>query len=380
MSADWQRLALEPPRATEPPAGTARIRVTPEDFEVHEELGFAAAGQGEHVLLQVRKRLANTAWVARDLARTAGVRHFDVGYAGLKDRNAVTTQWFTVPSRRRDPASWLGTGGEGYEVIAAEAHARKLPRGALAGNRFRIVLRDFAGDAARLADRIVAAARDGVPNYFGRQRFGRDLGNLRGTFERAALEAAAGAAGAEAGAEADAEAAAEAAAARHGLRDRGFELSALRSLLFNAVLAARVERGDWRELRVGERANLDGSNSSFAVRELDATLASRLAALDIHPTGPLHGRGGSGLTGEIATLESEILGRYPEVVARLDEDRVDAARRPLRVAVRDLELEWLEPAHTAVLSFRLRPGSFATTVLRELVELVAEPGSEDEHD
>jgi len=300
------------------------------------------------VLLQVRKRLANTAWVARDLARTAGVRHFDVGYAGLKDRNAVTTQWFTLPSRRRDPASWLGTGGDGYEVIAAAAHARKLPRGALAGNRFRIVLRDFTGDAARLGGRVAAAAREGVPNYFGPQRFGRDLGNLRGT--------------------------------ESAPRDRGFELSALRSLLFNAVLAARVERGDWRVLRIGERANLDGSNSSFEVRELDATLASRLAALDIHPTGPLYGRGESGVTGEIAALEAETLAQYPEVVARLEEGRVDAARRPLRVAVRDLELEWLEPARTAVLSFRLRPGSFATTVLRELVELVAEPDREDEHD
>ncbi|MBM4210754.1 MAG: tRNA pseudouridine(13) synthase TruD, partial [Gammaproteobacteria bacterium] len=231
----WRSLALAPPRAVEPPAGAARLRVQPKDFEVHEELGFAASGQGEHVLLQVRKRLTNTAWVARELARAAGVRHFDVGYAGLKDRNAVTVQWFTVPARRRDPASWLGAGGEGYEVIAAMAHTRKLPRGALTGNRFRIVLRDFVGDTAQLARRVAEVAMAGVPNYFGPQRFGCDLGNLRGAF-------------------ADAE---------HV--ERGFELSALRSLLFNAVLAARVARQDWCQLQFGERANLDGSNSSFVV-------------------------------------------------------------------------------------------------------------------
>ena len=362
MSFDlWRRLAIQPPRAVEPPAGSARLRLQPEDFEVHEELGFAASGQGEHVLLQVRKRLANTAWVARELARLAGVRHFDVGYAGLKDRNAVTTQWFTVPSRRRDPASWLGTGGEGYEVIAATAHARKLPRGALAGNRFRIVLRDFVGEAAQLERRVAAIAVAGVPNYFGPQRFGRDLGNLRGVFD-------------DATADATADAKADAAAP-----ERGFELSALRSVLFNAVLAARVARADWCRLQLGERANLDGSNSSFVVQALDESIATRLAALDIHPTGPLYGRGESGVTGDVAALEAEVIAGFPQVVARLQRDRLEASRRPLRVAVRDLELSWIDSS-TPVLSFRLRPGSFATTVLRELIDVAAAVGSEDEHD
>ncbi|MFM8845983.1 MAG: tRNA pseudouridine(13) synthase TruD [Gammaproteobacteria bacterium] len=346
----WRSLALTPPRAVEPPAGTARLRVQAEDFEVHEELGFAASGQGEHVLLQVRKRLANTTWVARELARAAGVRHFDVGYAGLKDRNAVTTQWFTVPARRRDPASWLGAGGEGYEVVAAMAHTRKLPRGALAGNRFRIALRDFAGDTVQLERRVAEVAMAGVPNYFGPQRFGRDLGNLRGAF-------------------ADAE-----------RGERGCELSALRSLLFNAVLAARVARQDWCRLQVGERANLDGSNSSFVVQALDESIASRLAALDIHPTGPLYGRGESGMSGDIAALEAAVIGQFPQAVARLERDRLEASRRPLRVAVRDLELSWLDSGRTPVLSFRLRPGSFATTVLRELIDVTAAAGSEDEHD
>ncbi len=354
MSFDlWRRLAIHPLRAVEPPAGSARLRLQPEDFEVHEELGFAASGQGEHVLLQVRKRLANTAWVARELARLAGVRHVDVGYAGLKDRNAVTTQWFTVPSRRRDPASWVGTGGEGYEVIAATAHARKLPRGALAGNRFRIVLRDFVGEAVQLERRVAVIAVAGVPNYFGPQRFGRDLGNLRGVFADATSDAAA--------------------------LERGFELSALRSFLFNAVLAARVARADWCRLQLGERANLDGSNSSFVVPALDESIATRLAALDIHPTGPLYGRGESGVSGDVAALEAEVIGGFPQVVARLQRDRLEASRRPLRVAVRDLELSWIDGS-TPVLSFRLRPGSFATTVLRELIDVAAAAGSEDEHD
>jgi tRNA pseudouridine13 synthase len=343
---DWQSLALAPPRASGAAAGRARSRVLPEDFEVHEELGFEPAGRGEHMLLQVRKRLANTPWVARELARHAGVRPFDVGYAGLKDRHAVTTQWFTAPARGRRPEDWAGLQGEGYEVIAAHPHSRKLPRGALAGNRFRIVLRDFAGDAAVLAERSAAVARSGVPNYFGPQRFGRDLGNLRGMGG-----------------------AADASVAGASRETRGFELSALRSLLFNAVLAERVQRGDWSRLHSGERANLDGSNSSFVVEQVDAVIESRLAALDIHATGPLYGSGETGVTGEVAALESEVIGRFPEWAARLESDRVTAARRPLRVAVRDLAFEWNETERTAVLGFRLRPGSFATTVIRELVDL-----------
>ncbi|MBU6377827.1 MAG: tRNA pseudouridine(13) synthase TruD [Gammaproteobacteria bacterium] len=348
---DWRSLALTPPRATGAAAGTARIRSLPEDFEVHEELGFEPAGRGEHLLLQVRKRLANTAWVARDLARRAGVRHFDVGFAGLKDRHAVTTQWFTVPARGRRPADFAGMEGEGYVVIAAHAHARKLPRGALAGNRFRIVLREFSGEPETLAQRVAEVARCGVPNYFGPQRFGRDLANLRSDGEPPASREA-----------------------------QGYELSALRSLLFNALLAERVQRGDWTRLYVGERANLDGSNSSFVVEQLDATIATRLETLDIHPTGPLHGSGESGVSGEIAALEATVIGRFPHWAARLEADRVAAARRPLRVAVRDLMLEPGESADSAVLSFRLRPGSFATTVLRELVELAASSEAEDQND
>ncbi|MBM4192603.1 MAG: tRNA pseudouridine(13) synthase TruD [Gammaproteobacteria bacterium] len=154
-----EHLALSPPRAVEPAAGRARIRLEPEDFEVIEDIGFEAAGQGPHLLLRVRKRNANTRWVTHELARSAGVRDFDVGYAGLKDRCAVATQWFTVPARDRVgrtrlPADWVGVQGEGYEVIEAYVHNRKLSRGTLSGNTFKILLCDFDGDAAILQRRV----------------------------------------------------------------------------------------------------------------------------------------------------------------------------------------------------------------------------------
>lgn len=330
---EWAPLALDPPRAIEPPAGVARWRLSADDFVVDEVLGFEPAGQGEHVLVTVRKRNANTLWVARELARLAGVRPHEVGFAGLKDRHAVTTQSFTLPARRRPPEAWAGVTGEGYEVLAAARHTRKLPRGALRGNRFRVVLREFTGDRATLESRVAQLAAQGAPNYFGPQRFGHDLGNLA-----------------------------------PGAPPR-FAYSALRSLIFNAVLAERIARGDWCVLHPGERANLDGSNASFVVTAEDPALASRLAAQDIHPTGPLWGEGDSGITGAMADLEALVTERHASLRERLRSAGLEPGRRPLRVAVRELTLRWLPGESACELQFFLRAGSFASAVVRELVAM-----------
>lgn len=346
---DWRRLALAPPRAAPGERCRATLRQEPEDFVVEERLGFAPAGAGEHVLLRVRKRDANTNWVAGRLAELAGVAVRDVGYAGLKDRRAVATQWFTLPAWHRSAAQWAGQGGEGFEVLEAHAHSRKLPRGALAGNHFTLVLRDIDGDAADLDARLASAAARGVPNLFGPQRFGRELSNL------AALES---------------------------LEPRRmpprFVLSAARSLVFNAVLAERIVAGTWDTLLPGDRANLDGRNSVFDVDAPDETLAARLAALDIHPTGPLWGRGATGVRGAPAELEAQVAARFPAALAALDAGRVEAARRPLRLAVRELAWEWLEPGRCARVSFFLRSGGFATAVLRECLDAAGLP--QEDHD
>ena len=142
--------AFDPPRAHGEPLARVSVRTEPEDFHVEESLGFAPDGAGAHVLLQVRKRDANTAWVARELARLAGCRPGDVGYAGLKDRRAVAVQWFSVPRGPRPSGQWPGVSGEGFEVLAAHEHARKLPRGALEGNRFRIRARGQTPPEERL--------------------------------------------------------------------------------------------------------------------------------------------------------------------------------------------------------------------------------------
>jgi tRNA pseudouridine13 synthase len=337
--------ALEPPRVHGEPLCAARLRTQPEDFLVEEHLGFAPAGAGPHVLLRVRKRNANTQWVARRLASRCGCRPADIGYAGLKDRRAVAVQWFTVPQSRLSPEAWALVREEEYEVLEAHRHSRKLPRGALAGNGFAIRLRGVEVADASLSRRLAAIATAGVPNYFGPQRFGRDAANLR------RLSVGAGALDPQ---------------------ERGFVLSAARSLLFNAVLAERVGDGSWRHLEPGDLATLDGRGSHFPVEAADETLAARCARLEIHPTGPLWGSGSPPSGGRVLELEGRVAGGFPAACQLLAGAGMKQERRSLRLAVRDL-LWRRDPAarDCLILEFRLTRGAYATAVLRELFALQA---------
>jgi tRNA pseudouridine13 synthase len=344
VDSSWLEAALRPPRAYGTPLAAGILRVEPEDFAVEEELGFAPSGSGQHVLLKVRKRNANTQWVARELAKACGCRPADVGYAGLKDRRAVATQWFSAPQSRLSLDTWRSVSSPEFEVLEAHAHSRKLPRGALAGNRFVIRIRHFDVDDAQLAARLSEISRRGVPNYFGPQRFGRNGSNLARiseTLQRADR------------------------GPRQG-SDRGFVLSAARSLVFNAVLGQRVADGTWERLEAGDLANLDGRGSVFAVEDLDPTLTDRCERLEIHPTGPLWGRGEPPSRGRVLELESRIAAQFSEASSLATEAGMEQERRSLRLAVR--ELRWEREDGTVTVSFRLARGSFATAVLRELVD------------
>jgi tRNA pseudouridine13 synthase len=337
--------ALEPPRAHGAPLGPARLRSEPEDFIVEEQLGFAPAGAGQHVLLKVRKRNANTQWVARELARLCGCRPADVGYAGLKDRRAVAVQWFTVPQSRRSPQEWAAVRGGEYQVLEAHRHSRKLPRGALAGNGFVIRVRGVDVDDASLADRLGAIGVRGVPSYFGPQRFGRDGRNLR--------QMSGGLRSLEPG-------------------ERGFVLSAARSLIFNAVLAERVGEGSWERLEPGDLAILDGRGSHFPIEAVDDALAARCARLDIHPTGPLWGSGSPPSGGRVSALEQRVAAGLADACELVAQAGMAQQRRSLRLAVRDLR--WgRDPGapDCLILEFRLSRGAYATAVLRELFALEA---------
>jgi tRNA pseudouridine13 synthase len=335
------------------PVITARFKVEPEDFVVREWLGFEADGEGDHMLLIVRKRGANTLWVAKQLARFANADARDVGFAGLKDRQAVTEQAYTVPSKNLAPADWSGFAGEGFEVISATRQRRKLRRGAHKGNDFEIILRDVDGDRAALLQRLQLLNEQGAPNYFGSQRFGHDGYNLRMADDWLVQG--------------------------NEIRDRvqrGFALSAARSLIFNAALQARIEQGTWQQLLPGDLANLNGSNSVFTVAEVDETLRQRCVEFDVHPTGPLWGAGELRVTGPTAELETRVGEQYVALTTGLVRAGLEQERRALRVWVRNLT--WTLEESRLILKFRLHRGAFATAVLAELLGSAANALGENE--
>ena len=332
------------PFAHSQPTLSGRLRAAPEDFQVREEISFTLDGAGEHVWLWVRKRGANTDWVARRLAERAGVLPGAVSYAGLKDRHAVTEQWFSVHLPGRVEPDWSANPDPDFTVLNAVRHTRKLRRGALSGNAFRLTLRDLNGDPAELLARLQRVTATGVPNYFGEQRFGREAGNLE-----------------------QAEAMLRGELKVRDRHQRGLYLSAARSALFNAVLARRVTDGTWNQPWPGDVLMLAGSHSIFAVDEVDETIRQRVAAFDLHPTGPLWGAGTLRSGGPVRALEEAAAAMLPVFRDGLVAAGLEQERRALRLAVRDATLEFPEPG-VAVVAFRLPAGAYATTVLRELAQ------------
>ena len=327
-----------------PVTARGRLKASPEDFRVDEVLGFEADGEGPHALLTVEKRGANTRWVAAELARLVGLPPRDVGYAGLKDRHAVTVQHFTVPIEGRPEPDWKAVVSDEYKVLAAARHRRKLKIGSLKGNRFRIVLKELTVPAESLLPKLEAIAARGVPNYFGAQRFGRGGANIQKV-----------------------EAMLVAGRRIFDRRLRSLLLSSARSLLFNELLSARVAAGDWDQLLPGEVLMLDGSRSVFKSEAGDADLVRRVAEGDVHPTGPLWGRGELASVDAARLLEETVSAPQQALVQGLAKAGVGMARRALRLPVRELAWERPEP-HTLVLSFFLPAGAYATAVLRELLE------------
>ena len=319
------------------------LRTHPEDFFVDEVLGFEPDGEGEHVLLQIEKRNTNTQWLADQLARFAGIPKRDVSYAGMKDRHAVTRQWYSLGLAGAAEPDWNNLNIDNVRVLQHARHRRKLRRGTLQGNRFHLVIRNLQGDTASLESRLQHIAQAGVPNYFGEQRFGHDGANLQ-----------------------------QAMAMFQGKRikdrhKRSLYLSAARSYLFNELLSQRVARGDWNRAIPGDVMLLAGSNSYFVPEVNDATIQQRLASFDIHPSGCLWGKGDTPAQAEAAELERTLAQAHPVLCRGLEQAGLKQERRALRLPVADLQWELKAPEQCLVLRFFLPAGAYATTVLRELV-------------
>jgi len=344
----WHRIALGAPRAFGDPPASGALRVEAADFLVEEHLGFEPDGGEAHRLLFVEKRDANTLYVARQLAARVGCPPADVGFGGMKDRRAVARQWFSVPAVK-GLLSLDGFAGDGFRVLSESGHSRKLRRGALAGNRFRIRIRELQGDPLAVDERIARIAASGVPNYFGAQRFGQDGANLGRVAEWTATGRL-----------------------PRGREPRGFVLSSARALAFNAVLGARVTLGNWNRLLPGEIVNLSGSRSVFTAEGLDETLLGRCAEGDVGPTGPLCGSGGMLPRGDAERMEKWALAAIAPLPERLAAIEMRAERRAL--VLRPKDFTHRAAAGELELAFELPRGAFATSVLREIVNAgVPEP-------
>jgi tRNA pseudouridine13 synthase len=319
------------------------MRTQPEDFFVDEVLGFEPDREGEHVLLQVEKRNTNTQWLADQLARFAGIPKRDVSYAGLKDRNAVTRQWFSLGLAGAAEPDWDNLPIDNVRVLQHARHRRKLRRGALQGNRFHLRIRELQGDLAALETRLQRIAQQGVPNYFGEQRFGHHGANLQQ---------------------------AEAMFQGKRIKDRhkrSLYLSAARSFLFNELLSQRVASGDWDRAIAGDVMLLAGSNSYFVPETNDTTIQQRLSSFDIHLSGCLWGKGDTPAQAEAAELERTLAETHPVLCRGLEQAGLKQERRALRLPVADLQWQLAAAEQTLELRFMLPAGAYATTVLREVV-------------
>jgi len=357
---------------------SAKFKSVAEDFIVEEKVPIEFSGEGEHCWVYIKKRECNTDWVAQKLADFCGVKRMAVSYAGLKDRHAVTTQWFSVQLPGKPTPDWQAfaagfsqqgsssDSAESVTIIESVRHNRKLQRGALKGNRFCITLRELSDSSDDVFDQLQQRCEEiascGVPNYFGEQRFGRAHSNLEQAermFQRR----------------------------RNCLskHKRGLYLSAARSWLFNRILSERVARGIWDKQLDGDAFMLDGSSACFrsdaqmddahaegsnaeeARRELD----DRLARKDIHPTAVLWGEGDTMVSAEAGALEKSIIDQYQVLRDGLVAARVKAMRRACRVIPAAMKGERVQD--NFVVSFELPAGSYASVVMAEIFSELIEP-------
>lgn len=326
------------------PTVSGRLKAEPEHFIVREDLGFAPGGEGEHIFLHIRKRGQNTQWIARDLAKLAGVAQRDVTWAGLKDRHAVTEQWFGVHLPGKEMPDFSPLESDDVQIMAIARHNKKLKTGALKGNWFELTLTELDGEGD-LDARLQAIGKRGVPNYFGDQRFGHNGGNI------------------------------EQARAMFGgkrIKDRNkrsMYLSAARSYLFNLAASQRLAEGRGEQLLNGDCVMLAGSQSFFTLNDdnpLNEDIQARFASGDIRLSAPLWGRGRLPAEDEAGTLEQTALEGQQALMAGLEANGLKQERRAL--LLKPEQLSWQRDGDRLTLSFWLPAGTYATSLVRELIK------------
>ena len=330
------------------------------DFKVSEELGFEMGGNGEHLFLYIKKQNLSTIEVARKIAAVAEARIAMVGYAGMKDKKAECTQWFSVPLQKEKGAVKENENqsiisrleDENIKIISTVRNNRKLKIGSHKRNLFDITLRNCLEGREEFDANLDKIKQFGVPNYYGFQRFGRELSNLK-QVDKLIHDPQTNT------------------KRRQKSFKKGMLISAARAYVFNQVLSSRITNNNWSQFVAGDVINLDGTDRNFIVEEgaWDATLQKRLENFDIHLTGPLLGKVDSKdkyiSSGKAADIEKAEVDKYPKILEYLQKIGAKSSRRPLRFLPEELRWAWLDDC-TLNLSFALSPGAYATSLLREV--------------
>ena len=324
-----------------PPKQTALLKAECADFVVKEQLGYDMSGDGEFVAVKVRKTDCNTLFVGEQLAKFAGISARNMSYAGLKDRKAVTEQWFSLQMPGQPTPDFSQFSLEGVEILDVTRHQRKIRIGSLQGNHFEILLRN-AEETDELKVRLDFLAKNGFPNYFTEQRFGRDGNNLTQALRWANGEI--------------------------NVKDRNkrsFYLSAARSEIFNLIVSKRMELDLAQQILVGDVLQLNGSHSWFVVDESEdlAQLQQRLAQQDVLLTAPLIGEEEK----SAVDFEHEIFAQHQALFDLMRQERMKAARRP--ILMQPQHFQWQFEPNGLRLQFALPSGSYATALIRELVNI-----------
>ena len=347
------------------------FRPSPETFQVEESPAYLPIGEGEHTFVWLEKWDLTTQLAAKKLAQVLGVSPSGVGYAGLKDRHAVTRQWFSVlgtdPKAAGQIADERSTASSGMKVLSAARHGNKLRVGHLKGNRFWVRLGGEPSVTQQAITTYLKTALDqmvkaGCPNAYGRQRFGRHGDNVEtgiAILRKARVE--------------------------KDRRRRDLMISAVQSAVFNETLALRREKGLVHTALVGDVLKKSDTGGLFAVEDAADAVREAQARLDsgaVVTTGPLPGNREKqpppdSAAGALEAKAMERVGVRNEDFAALGR-KLPGARRPLVLSVSDVAVDGCAGVETpdgpllAELTFHLPPGAYATVVLENLgIELRA---------
>lgn len=349
----WQDL----PTLTADLAGTGGvIRQELADFHVTERPLYLPEGEGWHLYLWLEKRGLTTRDIVLAL-QAAGLHEKDIGVAGLKDKHAITRQWISIPQKYEATALAALEALEGATILELSRHKNKLAIGHLLGNTFRIRVRQADEGALPKARAILERLeRQGVPNYFGAQRFGRFGSNALDGYKLLQGQHVPG-----------------------GHRLKRFFVSALQSHVFNHILRLRLERGLYDAVILGDWAKKHDTGGIFRVDD-PAVELQRAKDLEISATIPLYGKKVRLSESQAGALERQILERFKlrwtsfanHVIGGRKGDR-----RITRVKLEDVKLEPTDDGYW--LEFSLRKGAFATTILREIMKVEVDEPLESRH-